>query len=589
MAAEAVRPALVATGFVLALALPFFVPRSAVDLLVFAGFYAIGGLGVAFLHGNCGMVTLAQSAFYGVGAYSTAFLSGQLGLPSAAGIVGGVGLSAAIAVMVGWPILRLGGYYLALATLALGMIGSVLFQELSWVTGGTLGIGGIPSISILGLELSTPHRFYFLVGAVVVACVWLQRNLVRSPSGIAMRAMRDSAEAASSLGIDIGQLKLNMFVMSAVLGSIAGSLFAHYVSFVSVHSFGIQQAITFLVVAIVGGVHTVWGPVLGGVFVTLVPAQLSRFGDIHSVLFGLALIATVIGMPEGIGGALQRLIRRTRSPVGRPPMVEPAHGLERRPMPKPVAGGDALSIDRISHAFQGLVALRDVELNVRAGTIAALIGPNGSGKTTLFNIVSGFLHPKHGRVLYCGREITQDPVDVRSRAGLVRTFQTPRVFERLSTFENLMAGAYKLAGSRTPEDLLRLPASSRKRSQMEALAESACHDFGLDQVAWAPAGSLPPGQKRMLELARACVGQPRLLLLDEPSAGLNSDEIAHLKKTLGRVAASGVTILLVSHDMSVVSVATSVNVLYYGTIIARGTMEEIQGNAQVREAYLGLP
>jgi branched-chain amino acid transport system ATP-binding protein/nonpolar-amino-acid-transporting ATPase len=258
-------------------------------------------------------------------------------------------------------------------------------------------------------------------------------------------------------------------------------------------------------------------------------------------------------------------------------------------MPKPVAGGDALSIDRISHAFQGLVALRDVELNVRAGTIAALIGPNGSGKTTLFNIVSGFLHPKHGRVLYCGREITQDPVDVRSRAGLVRTFQTPRVFERLSTFENLMAGAYKLAGSRTPEDLLRLPASSRKRSQIEALAESACRDFGLDQVAWAAAGSLPPGQKRMLELARACVGQPRLLLLDEPSAGLNSDEIAHLKKTLCRVAASGVTILLVSHDMSVVSVATSVNVLYYGTIIARGTMEEIQGNAQVREAYLGLP
>lgn len=588
MRAGGVRTALISGGVLAAAVLPGIAPRNIVDLLVFAGLYAIAGLGVAFLLGNCGMVTLAQGAFYGVGAYSTAYLCGQLQLPSGAGIAGGVALAAGVAVLVGWPILRLEGYFLALATLALGMIGSVLFLEWAWVTGGTLGVGGIPPIAVLGLVLGTPHRFYVLVWVVVLACVWLQHNLVHSPSGIAMRAMRDSADAAAALGIDIGRLRLNMFVMSAVLGSVSGSLFAHYVSFVSVHSFGVDRAITFLVVAIIGGVHAVWGPVLGGVFVTLLPAQLSRFGDIHAVLFGLALVAAVIGLPEGIGGALQRLSRRIGPVVGRPEMVEPTPEEERPVAPTPRACGDVLEIRGISHAFRGLVVLRDVGLTVREGSIVALIGPNGSGKTTLFNIVSGFLQPDQGRVVYGGRDVTRDAVAVRSRAGLVRTFQTPRVFERLSTFENLMAGAYKLVDDRMPEDLLRLSGSCHKRSRMEVLAERACRDFGLVQVASTAAGSLPAGQKRLLELARACVGRPRLLLLDEPSAGLNPDEIAQLKNVLSRVAASGVTVLLVSHDMGVVNVATTVHVLYYGTVIARGTMEEIQGNAHVREAYLGL-
>ena len=285
--------------------LPFVSTRHVVDLFVFAGLYTIAGLGVAFLLGQCGIVSLAQSVFYGIGAYSVAWFCAQKGLPSPVGIVAGMALSAGIAVIVGWPILRLSGHFLALATLALGIIGQVLFLEWDWLTGGTLGIGGIPRIAPFGFALDTPLRFYFLVWPLAAALIWLHHNLLHSRNGLAMRAMRDAPEAAAVLGVDIHKLKVQMFVLSAMLGSFAGSLFAHYVSFVSVDSFMIDRAINFLLLAVLGGVYTVWGPVLGALFITILPQWLSRLGDIHAFVFAAALTAAVIFLPEGFAGAIR--------------------------------------------------------------------------------------------------------------------------------------------------------------------------------------------------------------------------------------------------------------------------------------------
>ena len=299
-----------AAGVLLWAALPLLLGRHMVDLLVFAGLYTIAGLGVAFLLGHCGIVTLAQSAFYGIGAYSVAYLTTQTQLGSFAGIALGIGISGALAFAVGWPVLRLSGYFLALATLALGIIGHVLFQQWDWITGGTLGIGGIPKLALLGFEFNSPLRFYYLVWIIAGLLIWSQRNLLRSRNGLAMMAMRDSPEAAASLGITLHTLRVRMFVLSAVLGALAGSLLAHYVSFVSVDSFAIDRAVTFLLLAVLGGVHTVWGAALGALFVTLVPEWLSKIGEFHQVLFAITLIAVVIFVPEGIGGALQRLRRK---------------------------------------------------------------------------------------------------------------------------------------------------------------------------------------------------------------------------------------------------------------------------------------
>lgn len=290
--------------------LPFIASRHLVDLLVFAGLYTIAGLGVAFLLGQCGIVNLAQSMFYGIGAYCVAWFCTVKGLPSIAGVGAGIALSAAIAALVGWPVLRLSGYFLALATLALAIIGQVLFLEWDGITGGTLGIGGIPRIAPFGFAFDSPQRFYFLVWPIAAVLLVLHHNLLNSRNGLALRSMRDAPEAAAALGVDLHRLKVQMFVLSAMLGSLAGSLFAHYVTFVSVDSFAVDRAISFLLLAVLGGVTTVWGPVLGALFITLVPEWLSRLGDIHAVVFALALIAAVILLPEGFGGAVRDLRAR---------------------------------------------------------------------------------------------------------------------------------------------------------------------------------------------------------------------------------------------------------------------------------------
>jgi branched-chain amino acid transport system permease protein len=290
--------------------LPLLLPRSLTDLLVFAGIYSIAGLGVGLLLGYCGIVNLAQAVFYGIGAYSTAYLTVELGAPSIAGFIVGALVSMTIALLLGWPILRLTGHFLALATLALSIIGSALFFEWDWLTGGTLGIGGIPKLGLFGFSLDTPARYFYLVWIIAFVCMLLARNLATSRTGLMFRAMRDSSDAAISLGINLQWLRTRVFVLCALFGSIAGNLFAHYTSFVSVEGFTVSKSFSFLVISVLGGVQSVFGAMVGAIFITFLPEYLSRLGDFHQVLFGLALIGVVVGLQGGLVGALEYLWRK---------------------------------------------------------------------------------------------------------------------------------------------------------------------------------------------------------------------------------------------------------------------------------------
>lgn len=292
---------------------PVIASRSVVDLLVFAALYSIAGLGVSFLLGQCGIVSLAQSVFYGVGAYASAYGCVQLGWPAPIAMTVGMVLSGVIGGLLAWPILRLSGFFLALATLALAIIGQTLFVEWDWITGGTLGTGGIPRLSLFGLTLATPQRFYYFIWPIVGVIFLMHYELLGSRHGFAMRAMRDAPDAALALGIPVHALKVQVFVLSAVLGSFAGSLFAHYVSFVSVDSFGVGRGINFLLIAVLGGAQTIVGTIFGALFVTFLPNALSRFGDIHALLFAALLVATVIYLPLGFAGTLKRLWLNTRA------------------------------------------------------------------------------------------------------------------------------------------------------------------------------------------------------------------------------------------------------------------------------------
>jgi branched-chain amino acid transport system permease protein len=314
---SAVLALIAVAGLIAWAVLPLVVSRGTVDLLVFTALYAIAGLGVAFLLGQCGIISLAQSVFYGIGAYASAYGATSLGWPWPAGLAAGMVLSGLTALLLGWPILRLSGHFLALATLALATIGHVLFLEWDWITGGTLGIGGIPRITLFGWSLNTPQRFYYFVWIVAALVFWLHYNLLGSRAGFAMRAMRDAPQAAMVLGVDVHRLKVKVFVLSAVVGSLAGSLFAHYVSFISVDSFGIDRAVSFLLLAVIGGVQTVAGALFGAAFVTFAPNLLSKLGDVHPLLFAGVLVLTVIFLPQGIGGWLKERVLRLAGSDGK--------------------------------------------------------------------------------------------------------------------------------------------------------------------------------------------------------------------------------------------------------------------------------
>jgi branched-chain amino acid transport system permease protein len=295
------------------LALPLAIERHSTDLMIFAACYAIAGLGVGLLLGQCGNVNHAQAFFYGVGAYASAYGTVSLGWPPVVGIVVGMAVAGLIALVIGWPILKLSGFFLALATLGICLIGTILFFEWDWLTGGTLGIGGVPPLSIAGFAFDTPDRFYYLVWGVTLVVLWLTHNLTTGRSGLAMRAVRDAAPAAEGLGVNIHGLRIKVFVIGAMLGALAGSLFAHYVSYVSVESFTILRSIIFLLIPVIAGARVLWGVVPGALFVTFVPEWLMGFGDIHQMLFGIVLVIVVTVLPEGLTGLPQRFRRRTAS------------------------------------------------------------------------------------------------------------------------------------------------------------------------------------------------------------------------------------------------------------------------------------
>jgi ABC-type branched-subunit amino acid transport system ATPase component len=245
-----------------------------------------------------------------------------------------------------------------------------------------------------------------------------------------------------------------------------------------------------------------------------------------------------------------------------------------------------LVLDRVGHGFAGLSVLRNVSFTVPEKSIVGLIGPNGSGKTTSFNILSGYLALQTGTISFRGQKLVAQTVQDRCRVGMVRTFQTPKIFERMTVAENIMVGASKITRTGIIQDLFHSPQAKAEMRRVREVGERIARDLGL--AAGRPAATLPAGQRRILEIARALAGEPKLLMLDEPSAGLNRDEILHLIATIRRMNQSGLSILLVSHDMELMAVAETVHVLNFGEIIASGNMAAIQQNQAVREAYLGI-
>ena len=539
------------------------------NLMMQAVTYAIAVAGIVVVLGYCGQISLAQAAFFGLGAYGTALGQVDYHLTFIVSAGGGILVAGLLGLLLGFASLRLGGHYLAMVTISFQQILTLVLTNWISVSHGPDGVRGIGRPT--GFEAGPEYLSLCLVA--LVATTLFAWRLKTSRLGRAMQAVRDNEIAASTSGIDILRTKVLAFGISAVLGGLGGALFAGAFAYISPDQFSFAESVVLLTMALLGGVQSPFGALVGTSLLVMLPEWLRFLQRIYLAVYGGSVILIMVFLPDGLWGLANRFIRRDRAVEG---AVAPLPLLSER------AGASSeavLTIEGLAKHFGGLKALDGVDITVRRGTVHALIGPNGSGKSTFINVLTGLYRPTAGRIAFAGQAITSLAPHMRTRAGLARTFQNIRVFRGMTVLENVMVGA-----ERPGNDVAGQPGPVVER------ALAALEFVGRRQDALRPVGELSYGHQRHVEIARALAGNPVVLLLDEPAAGLNMTEKAELGALLRRLKGHGLTILIVDHDMNLVeSVADHITVLNFGRRIGDGLPQAVLREPDVIAAYLGAP
>ena len=550
-----------------------------------AAIYGLFTAGMQLNIGLTGLYNFGQAGFMAVGAYAMAILVVNAGWSFWAALPTAAAIAMAVALIVGLPSLRLRGDYFAIVTIAASETIQYLIQNIA-VTGGNQGLLGFTGewttlstqiSNALGLSAGDYLVPLLLVGwALLLLAIAALAALRRTPWGRVLRAIRDDQDAARSLGKPIFRYKVQSLAIASLLAAVSGYLLALDLAFLSPNEFTTDNTFIAAAMLLVGG--------LGSYLGVLVRGGRDRGRPQCHAQPGPAWTAP-LRLPAR-GAALHRHRRAARRTGGMAPAGPPR--APRRDGPRMTADA-ILEVRGAQRAFRGVVAVADASFTVARGSITALIGPNGAGKTTMFDLISGFLRPDRGEVLFDGAPIGGRPPERIAQAGLVRTFQLTRTFATLSVLDNMLVGAAAHPGERLTTLVLTLPAARRRERAAREQAREILERFGLSGHADALAGTLSGGQRKLLELARALMARPRLLLLDEPMAGVNPTMGLALLERIEQIRAQdGVTVLFVEHDLEVVMRHSEhVIVMAAGTVIADGPPELIQRDPRVLDAYMG--